>query len=53
MPDFDLAAQTNNEMASGRREGEGGDRRAERKSVNGDSAEDVGQNGLAIFVNGQ
>jgi hypothetical protein len=53
VPDLSLAAQTDGEVAAGRREGERCDLRSEGEVVDGDAAQDVGQDSVTIFVDGE
>lgn len=50
MPYFDLPANTDCEVASRRRESEGGDFTAEREVVKDDTAGDVGEDCTAVLV---
>jgi hypothetical protein len=53
LPDFEFTTEANCEVATGGREGERGDRRLERKMVDSNAPGNIGQYGLAIFVNGE
>lgn len=50
VPYFEFAPETNSKVAARRREGKRGNRGLEGEVVYGDSSVDVGQDGLAIFV---
>jgi hypothetical protein len=53
VPYFDLATNAYGEVSAGGRKGEGGDLAAEGEVVEYDSAGDVGEDGAAIFVDGE
>jgi hypothetical protein len=52
-PDLDAPADCDCEMASGRGESEGGDGGFEGEMMDRDPAGEVGQDSLAIFVDGE
>lgn len=53
MPYFDLTAEANGKVSARGREGERRDLRTEREMVYWDSARHIGQDGLAIFIDGE
>lgn len=53
MPDLDFAPQSHHKVSARRRERERCDLRPEGEVVDGHAAGNVGQNRMAVFVNGE